>query len=232
MHPADNGLIPEYNSLRDQNLMGYFNKKHIRRHLQKAGLITHDGMIVPEKVYRQNMAKQQHQQHVQKLLANAIREYAYKMEHHRQTDMMRKLKQMGRQKSDQVDLGGFSAVPRRMIQRQRPEPQERDIRSHSPSLYHDPIREGKVYDEERMMQYLASMNRRTIEKLTGVKFQSSASPYGLLILNNFPSRQPAPPKRCVESKQNVHAHRALKRLMPSATPAAISAKADKASKRM
>nr|XP_046247662.1 glutamate-rich protein 3 isoform X2 [Scatophagus argus] len=66
------GLISAYNSLTDKHLTGYFSNTRIRRHLQRAGLITRSGRIVPDKEYRHKLIQRTHQQHVRECLAQAI----------------------------------------------------------------------------------------------------------------------------------------------------------------
>ncbi|NWV40176.1 ERIC3 protein, partial [Grantiella picta] len=65
-------FLETYNSLTDKHLAGYFNNARIRRHLQKSGLISRSGRIIPEKEYRLNAMRRDHQRYVQDCLAHAI----------------------------------------------------------------------------------------------------------------------------------------------------------------
>ncbi|NWZ34099.1 ERIC3 protein, partial [Brachypodius atriceps] len=65
-------LLETYNSLTDKHLVGYFSNARIRRHLQKSGLISRSGRIIPEKEYRLNAMRRDHQGHVLECLADAI----------------------------------------------------------------------------------------------------------------------------------------------------------------
>ncbi|NXM88896.1 ERIC3 protein, partial [Oenanthe oenanthe] len=65
-------LLETYNSLTDKHLVGYFSNARIRRHLQKSGLISRSGRIIPEREYRLNAMRKEHQRHAQERLADAI----------------------------------------------------------------------------------------------------------------------------------------------------------------
>ncbi|XP_015726368.1 glutamate-rich protein 3 isoform X2 [Coturnix japonica] len=65
-------LLANYNSLTDKHLAGYFSNARIRRHLQKSGLISRSGRIIPEKEYRLNAMRKDHQRYVQECLARAV----------------------------------------------------------------------------------------------------------------------------------------------------------------
>ncbi|NXG08061.1 ERIC3 protein, partial [Sakesphorus luctuosus] len=65
-------FLATYNSLTDKHLVGYFSNARIRRHLQKSGLISRSGRIIPEKEYRLNAMRKDHQRYVQECLARAI----------------------------------------------------------------------------------------------------------------------------------------------------------------
>ncbi|NXC03135.1 ERIC3 protein, partial [Orthonyx spaldingii] len=84
-------LLATYNSLTDKHLVGYFSNARIRRHLQKSGLISRSGRIIPEKEYRLNAMRRDHQRYVQESLAHAIFHKVLDMEHHHQLEIKRKL---------------------------------------------------------------------------------------------------------------------------------------------
>ncbi|NXD38761.1 ERIC3 protein, partial [Copsychus sechellarum] len=65
-------LLETYNSLTDKHLVGYFSNARIRRHLQKSGLISRSGRIIPEREYRLNAMRRDQQRHAQQCLADAI----------------------------------------------------------------------------------------------------------------------------------------------------------------
>ncbi|NXY10164.1 ERIC3 protein, partial [Pteruthius melanotis] len=84
-------FLGTYNSLTDKHLAGYFSNARIRRHLQKSGLISRSGRIIPEKEYRLNAMRKDHQRRVQECLADAIFNKVLDMERHRQLKIKRKL---------------------------------------------------------------------------------------------------------------------------------------------
>ncbi|XP_068447431.1 glutamate-rich protein 3 [Clinocottus analis] len=90
------GLISVYNSLTDRHLAGYFSNSRIRRHLQRAGLITRSGRIVPDKEYRHKLIQRAHQRHVRECLAQAIFHKVLEMERVHQIEIKRKLEEFSR----------------------------------------------------------------------------------------------------------------------------------------
>ncbi|XP_039532180.1 glutamate-rich protein 3 isoform X2 [Pimephales promelas] len=90
------GLISAYNSLTDKHLTGYFNNVRIRRHLQKVGLISRSGRIVPDKEYRHKLIQRAHQRHVRECLAQAIFHKVLDMERLHQSEIKRKLEEFAR----------------------------------------------------------------------------------------------------------------------------------------
>ncbi|CAI5639614.1 unnamed protein product [Oreochromis niloticus] len=91
MSHLNSGLLSTYNSLTDKHLAGYFSNTRIRRHLQRAGLITRSGRIVPDKEYRHKLIQRAHQRHVRECLAQAI---FHKRLH--QIEIKRKLEEFAR----------------------------------------------------------------------------------------------------------------------------------------
>ncbi|CDQ72481.1 unnamed protein product [Oncorhynchus mykiss] len=89
-------LLSAYNSLTDKHLTGYFNNTRIRRHLQRVGLITRSGRIVPDKEYRYNVMQRAHQRHVRECLAQAIFHKVLDMERLHQIEIKRKLEDFAR----------------------------------------------------------------------------------------------------------------------------------------
>ncbi|NXO84535.1 ERIC3 protein, partial [Sitta europaea] len=88
-------LLETYNSLTDKHLVGYFSNARIRRHLQKSGLISRSGRIIPEKEYRLNAMRMDHQRSVQECLADAIFHKILDMEHHHRMKKKRNLECSG-----------------------------------------------------------------------------------------------------------------------------------------
>ncbi|NWR52419.1 ERIC3 protein, partial [Regulus satrapa] len=84
-------FLETYNSLTDKHLVGYFSNARIRRHLQKSGLISRSGRIIPEKEYRLNAMRKDRQRHVLECLADAIFHKVLDMERHHQLEIKRKL---------------------------------------------------------------------------------------------------------------------------------------------
>uniref|UniRef100_A0A673AD39 Glutamate-rich 3 n=1 Tax=Sphaeramia orbicularis TaxID=375764 RepID=A0A673AD39_9TELE len=89
-------LLAAYNSLTDKHLAGYFSNTRIRRHLQRAGLITRSGRIVPDKEYRHKLIQRTHQRHVRECLAQAIFHKVLEMERLHQIEIKRKLEEFAR----------------------------------------------------------------------------------------------------------------------------------------
>uniref|UniRef100_A0A8C2ZQ12 Glutamate-rich 3 n=1 Tax=Cyclopterus lumpus TaxID=8103 RepID=A0A8C2ZQ12_CYCLU len=89
-------LISVYNSLTDRHLAGYFSNTRIRRHLQRAGLISRSGRIVPDKEYRHKLIHRAHQRHVRECLAQAIFHKVLEMERVHQIEIKRKLEEFAR----------------------------------------------------------------------------------------------------------------------------------------
>ncbi|NXS30390.1 ERIC3 protein, partial [Pomatostomus ruficeps] len=83
--------LATYNSLTDKHLVGYFSNARIRRHLQKSGLISRSGRIIPEREYRLNAMRRDHQRYVQDCLAHAIFHKVLDMERHHQLEIKRRL---------------------------------------------------------------------------------------------------------------------------------------------
>ncbi|XP_060890785.1 glutamate-rich protein 3 [Labrus mixtus] len=90
------GLLSAYNSLTDKHLAGYFSNTRIRRHLQRAGLITRSGRIVPDKEYRHKLIQRSHQKHVRECLAQAIFHKVLELERVHQIEIKRKLEEFAR----------------------------------------------------------------------------------------------------------------------------------------
>ncbi|NWR30514.1 ERIC3 protein, partial [Tachuris rubrigastra] len=84
-------FLATYNSLTDKHLVGYFSNARIRQHLQRSGLISRSGRIIPEKEYRLNAMRKDHQRYVQECLARAIFHKVLDMERHHQLEIKRKL---------------------------------------------------------------------------------------------------------------------------------------------
>ncbi|XP_058494518.1 glutamate-rich protein 3 [Solea solea] len=96
MNHLNPGLLSIYNSLTDKHLAGYFSNTRIRRHLQRAGLITRSGRIVPDKEYRHKVIHRAHQRHVRECLAQAIFHKVLEMERLHQIEIKRKLEEFAR----------------------------------------------------------------------------------------------------------------------------------------
>ncbi|POI34124.1 hypothetical protein CIB84_002126, partial [Bambusicola thoracicus] len=85
------GFLATYNSLMDKHLAGYFSNARIRRHLQRSGLISRSGRIIPEKEYRLNAMRRDHQRYIQECLAQAIFLKVLDTERRHQLEVRRKL---------------------------------------------------------------------------------------------------------------------------------------------
>ncbi|XP_037391836.1 glutamate-rich protein 3 isoform X1 [Pygocentrus nattereri] len=94
-HPNP-GLLGAYNSLTDKHLTGYFNNTRIRRHLQKVGLLSRSGRIIPEKEYRHKLIQRAHQRHIRECLAQAIFHKVLDLERLHQIEIKRKLEEFAR----------------------------------------------------------------------------------------------------------------------------------------
>ncbi|XP_048458370.1 glutamate-rich protein 3 isoform X2 [Rhincodon typus] len=96
MSQSHTGPLATYNSLTDKHLTGYFNNTRIRRHLQRAGLVTRNGRIVSEKEYRLNIVRKDHQKYVRESLAQAIFHKVLDMERHHQLEIKKRLEDFAR----------------------------------------------------------------------------------------------------------------------------------------
>uniref|UniRef100_A0A3P9A727 DUF4590 domain-containing protein n=2 Tax=Esox lucius TaxID=8010 RepID=A0A3P9A727_ESOLU len=96
MSHVNPGLLSAYNSLTDKHLTGYFNNTRIRRHLQRVGLITRSGRIVPDKEYRIRVMQKAHQRNVRECLAQAVFHKVLHMERLHQIEIKRKLEDFAR----------------------------------------------------------------------------------------------------------------------------------------
>ncbi|XP_053326325.1 glutamate-rich protein 3 [Spea bombifrons] len=109
--------LSTYNSLTDKHLTGYFNNTRIKRHLQRAGLITRSGRILTEKEYRINAMRRDHQRYIRECLAQAIFHKVLDMERHHQIEIRRKLEsfakkeQVRRNKADHAKRPEEDALP-------------------------------------------------------------------------------------------------------------------------
>lgn len=90
------GPLSAYNSLTDKHLTGYFNNTRIRKHLQRAGLVTRSGRILTEKEYRINAMRKDHQKYIRECLAQAIFHKVLDMERRHQIDIKRRLETFAR----------------------------------------------------------------------------------------------------------------------------------------
>ncbi|XP_007239665.3 glutamate-rich protein 3 isoform X2 [Astyanax mexicanus] len=96
MNHLNPGLLGAYNSLTDKHLTGYFNNTRIRRHLQKVGLLSRSGRIIPEKEYRHKLIQRAHQRHIRECLAQAIFHKVLDMERLHQIEIKRRLEDFAR----------------------------------------------------------------------------------------------------------------------------------------
>ncbi|XP_017949023.2 glutamate-rich protein 3 isoform X2 [Xenopus tropicalis] len=90
------GPLSAYNSLTDKHLTGYFNNTRIRRHLQRAGLVTRSGRILTEKEFKINSMRRDHQKYIRQCLAQAIFQKVLDMERNHQIEIKRKLETFAR----------------------------------------------------------------------------------------------------------------------------------------
>ncbi|KAG5847640.1 hypothetical protein ANANG_G00128300 [Anguilla anguilla] len=96
MSHLNSSFLSAYNSLADKHLAGYFNNTRIRRHLQRAGLITRSGGIVPEKELRLKLIRRDHQRRIRACLSQAIFHKVLDIERHRRIEIKRKLEDFAR----------------------------------------------------------------------------------------------------------------------------------------
>uniref|UniRef100_A0A8C8BUH0 DUF4590 domain-containing protein n=1 Tax=Otus sunia TaxID=257818 RepID=A0A8C8BUH0_9STRI len=75
-------LLENYNSLKDKHLAEYFNNTRIRQHLQRSGLISRSGRIIPEKEYRLNAIREEHLRYIREYLAGTLLGKPLDTEHH------------------------------------------------------------------------------------------------------------------------------------------------------
>ncbi|KAK6468818.1 glutamate-rich protein 3-like isoform X1 [Huso huso] len=186
MPSGDSSLIPSYNGLRDDNLAHFFHRRRIRRHLRKAGLVTHSGEIVSEKVYRLNIAKQEHMDQTRQLLVTAINEKYHNTERssHRIRDTAER-----RLDQDQPQRGGTTGY---RAQHSTPSPGRR--------------KKDAVHSRaERIKRYLSGLDKKTIENLTGLSLGSGVAPCGLLVIDLSPRPPDTPAEMCAPIRQKGRA---------------------------
>nr|XP_031361440.1 glutamate-rich protein 3 isoform X2 [Lonchura striata domestica] len=97
-------LLETYNSLTDKHLVGYFSNARIRRHLQKSGLISRSGRIIPEKEYRLNAMRRDHQTYVRECLADALFHKVLDTEHRHQLGIKGRLDYSARKETQPVKM--------------------------------------------------------------------------------------------------------------------------------
>ncbi|CAN0192156.1 unnamed protein product [Bubo scandiacus] len=89
-------LLETYNSLRDKHLVEYFNNTRIRQHLQRSGLISRSGRIIPEKEYRLNTLREEHLRYIRECLAGTVFDRALDIERRHQPGAKKKPAKNGR----------------------------------------------------------------------------------------------------------------------------------------
>ncbi|XP_074784436.1 uncharacterized protein LOC141971173 [Athene noctua] len=94
-------LLESYDSLRDKHLGEYFKNTRIRRHLQRSGLISRSGRIIPEKEYRLNTLLEERLKYVQEYLAGTVFNKAPDRERHHQPGAEKKPAENGRKEKAQ-----------------------------------------------------------------------------------------------------------------------------------
>ncbi|RXN34566.1 glutamate-rich 3-like protein [Labeo rohita] len=165
------GLISAYNSLTDKHLTGYFNNARIRRHLQKVGLITRSGRIVPDKEYKHKLIQRAHQRHVRECLAQAI--------FHKVLDM-------------EPSSSRPNTAPGKMQRPVRLKPLNSNSATASlkrSSPRHKPRDRDSSNDTDQPLNY--TLDRDGMKHLTTTDFSSTVSPYRLPVINNYVT--PVPP---------------------------------------
>uniref|UniRef100_A0A8C4S8V8 Glutamate-rich 3 n=1 Tax=Erpetoichthys calabaricus TaxID=27687 RepID=A0A8C4S8V8_ERPCA len=93
-HHPHSGLIAAYNSLTDRHLIGYFNNTRVRRHLRRAGLVTKNGRIVPEKEYKNNLLQKDHERYLRESIAQAVFQKVLDLERHHKLEIRKKLEEI------------------------------------------------------------------------------------------------------------------------------------------
>ncbi|XP_055718117.1 glutamate-rich protein 3 isoform X2 [Salvelinus fontinalis] len=180
------GLLSAYNSLTDKHLTGYFNNTRIRRHLQRVGLITRSGRIVPDKEYRHNVMQRAHQRHVRECLAQAIFHKVLDMERLHQIEIKRKLEDFARrERVHKIKVERSKRYEEEVIHILSPRPPTGPRVSHA--QHSGPEGEHSESSE--------SMDKDSRRHLTGTEFSHGISPYRLPVINNFVTPVPPPTKR-------------------------------------
>ncbi|KAL4608261.1 glutamate-rich protein 3 isoform X1 [Arapaima gigas] len=88
-HPNPS-LLSSYNGLTDKYLTGYFNNTRIRRHLVKVGLITRNGIIVPDKDNKFKAMRECRQRHSREFMIQPLFEELLDIERQHQLEMKKK----------------------------------------------------------------------------------------------------------------------------------------------
>ncbi|XP_061093298.1 glutamate-rich protein 3 isoform X9 [Conger conger] len=185
------GILSTYNSLTDKHLAGYFNNTRIRRHLQRVGLITRSGRIVPDKEYRLKIIRRDHQRHVRECLAQAIFHKVLDMERHHQIEIKRKLEDFSRrERVHKIKVERSKRYDEDIIPLLSPKPPSAPRNGHKqPSGTEGEHSESSESDND-------------LRPVTMAEFSRGISPYQLPIINNYITPVPPSTKRILKGTPN------------------------------
>ncbi|XP_035270184.1 glutamate-rich protein 3 isoform X4 [Anguilla anguilla] len=243
MSYLNSGLLSTYNSLTDKHLAGYFNNTRIRRHLQRVGLITRSGKIVPDKEYRLKLVRRDHQRHVRECLAQAIFHKVLDMERHHQIEIKRKLEDFARRErvhkikppsgprngrrqpsgpegehSESSESPGSSrpnTAPGKMQRPHRLQPINRNTASVRRTSPGSRLRDSSDDTEQQF-----TLTEKDLRPVTVTEFSHGLSPYQLPIINNYITPVPPSTKRTLKGTQNGTMRG--RRLRPTTAPSATA----------
>ncbi|OXB54526.1 hypothetical protein ASZ78_005923, partial [Callipepla squamata] len=214
-------FLATYNSLTDKHLAGYFSNARIRRHLQRSGLISRSGRIIPEKEYRLNAMRRDHERYVQECLTQAIFLKVLDMECQHQLKARRKLENSVRKERVQKTkgapgpVGGYSgghpshqhgskeSAFIKATSSQRPKT--------APGNMHYPFRlqplhscaavgtvpkssgsKQKCHTLENYQQFATGQERSGLRLMNSMESTTGKSPYRLPVINNYLIPVPPP----------------------------------------
>ncbi|XP_061093297.1 glutamate-rich protein 3 isoform X8 [Conger conger] len=186
------GILSTYNSLTDKHLAGYFNNTRIRRHLQRVGLITRSGRIVPDKEYRLKIIRRDHQRHVRECLAQAIFHKVLDMERHHQIEIKRKLEDFSRrERVHKIKVERSKRYDEDIIPLLSPKPPSAPRNGHK-----QPSGTEGEHSESSESQ------DNDLRPVTMAEFSRGISPYQLPIINNYITPVPPSTKRILKGTPN------------------------------
>ncbi|XP_036368324.1 uncharacterized protein LOC115223430 isoform X2 [Octopus sinensis] len=93
--PTKNG-VGGYNSLNDPHLQNYFTNKTVTNYLKKAGVVTRKGEIVPDAVYRANMAHEERRRKAREQLTSELLNKSVNLQRKYESEIQHRLEEIAK----------------------------------------------------------------------------------------------------------------------------------------